>query len=71
MNTPNTNRCTASAGCFAISEQHKIVLSERDWNRFLELLDVEIEPTEAAKKATAKYNNGRSGDTTAYTFSCT
>ncbi len=42
-----------------LHQQMRIALSERDWQRFVEALDEEREPTEAAKKAAERYKEGR------------
>jgi len=40
------------------SLRHKILLSERDWQAFSQALEQDREPSEAAMKAAARYNEG-------------
>lgn len=42
-----------------LQERSRIVLSERDWRLFIDALEEDREPTEAAKKAAERYNSGR------------
>ena len=42
-----------------LERQQRTLLSERDFARFREILEADEEPTEAAKKAAAEYNQGR------------
>lgn len=50
---------SVAAASEVLQRQNRIALSERDWERFLELIEGEDEPTDAAKKAAARYNQGR------------
>jgi uncharacterized protein (DUF1778 family) len=38
-----------------IGQQHRIELSERDWSRFLEIIQSDEEPTPAAVEAAKRY----------------
>jgi len=38
--------------------EHHIELSERDWNRFLEIIESDTEPTLAALNAAERYRKG-------------
>ncbi len=42
-----------------LQERSRIILSERDWQLFVDALEEDREPTEAAKKAAERYNSGR------------
>ena len=42
-----------------LNQQTRLVLSERDWQRFVEALGEDREPTDAARKAAERYNAGR------------
>lgn len=49
---------SVAAAAKVLDRQNKITLSERDWERFIELIEADSEPTDAAKKAAARYNEG-------------
>ena len=42
-----------------LQQQTRVVLSERDWRAFLDALEEDREPTEAARSAALRYNEGR------------
>lgn len=46
-----------------IEQQSSIRLSERDWNKFLEIVSSDVEPTEAAKGAAESFRAGQSSCT--------
>lgn len=50
---------SVAAAAKVLEQQNKMTLSKRDWERFLVLLEAEDEPTDAAKAAAARYNEGR------------
>lgn len=50
---------SVAAAAQVLDRQNKITLSERDWKRFVELIEAETEPTDAAKRAAERYNEGR------------
>ncbi len=48
-----------AAASEVLERQTKIKLSERDWAQFVEMMEADTEPNEAAKEAAARYNEGR------------
>ncbi|MBV9851551.1 MAG: DUF1778 domain-containing protein [Armatimonadetes bacterium] len=53
-----------TAASEVVERHNRIVLSQGDWELFRRLLDAETEPTEAAKQAAARYNQGHVSGTT-------
>lgn len=48
-----------AAASEVLQRQNQMTLSERDWQQFRAALEADDEPTEAAKKAAERYNQGR------------
>ncbi len=48
-----------AAASEVLQRQNQLTLTERDWQQFRAALEADDEPTGAAQKAAARYNEGR------------